>query len=92
MSQDAEAVGVKVTYVSSEAKMVNITGQYRDGEYWRSADYAFRMNGSTAVLKTIDPEDVYSVPKAKAARDKVRETVADLPFVQAVQMFPEVDA
>ena len=89
MSRDADAIGVEVSYRDAEPKTVSVTGRYRDGEFRRADDYTFRMNGSTAVLKTIDADGTYSVQIAEAARDAVRETVADLPFVQAVQMFPE---
>ena len=94
MSRDADAIGVEVSYRDAEPQVVNATGRYPDGEYLRSDDYTFRMKGSTAVLKTIEAEGTtgYSVQQAKPARDAVRDTVADLPFVQAVQMFPEVDA
>ena len=92
MSIDADAHGVEVSYRDADAQTVSVTGRYRDREFRRAADYTFRMNGSTAVLKTVDADGTYSVQQAKPARDAVREAVADLPFVQAVQMFPEVDA
>ena len=92
MSRDADAHGVEVSYRDAEPQTVTVTGRYPDGEYRRVDGYTFRMNGSTAVLKTIDADGTYSVQQAKPARDAVREAVADLPFVQAVQMFPEVDA
>jgi len=45
------------------------------------------MDGSTAVLTHINPEDAgYQVRLADDERDAVREAVADLPFVQAVVM------
>ena len=89
---EADAHGVEVSYRDAEPQTVTVTGRYPDGEYRRMNDYTFRMNGSTAVLKTIDADGTYSVQQAKPARDAFRDTVADLPFVQAVQMFPEVDA
>ena len=92
MSRDADAHGVEVSYLDAEPRTVSVTGRYRDGDYRRAADYTFRMNGSTAVLKTIDSDGTYSVQLAEPARDAVREAVAGLPFVQAVRMFPEVDA
>ena len=87
--RSADAIGVEVTYKDSKPQLVSVTGRYADGEYRRTADYTFRMDGSTAVLKTIDADGPYSVQAAESARDAVRETVADLPFVQGVSMFPE---
>ncbi len=78
---------VRVNYRGSRPELITLTGWHRDGEYKRTADYKFRMDGSTAVLTHINPEDAgYQVRLAEDERDAVRKAVADLPFVQAVAM------
>ena len=84
---------VRVNYHGSSPKLITLTAWHRDGEYKRTADYKFRMDGSTAVLTHINPDDAgYQVRLAEDERDAVRATVADLPFVQAVMMVGGDDA
>ena len=84
---------IRVNYHGSRPKIITLTGYHRDGEFKRKADYKFRMDGATAVLTYIDPEDAgYQVQLADDERDAVREAVADLPFVQAVVMVGGDDA
>lgn len=83
----------EVKYREAEATVVTITGYHYDGNSKATAEYTFRMEGGTAVLKTIAPDDgIYHVSLANDAQAAVKQAVADLPFVQAVVMFPEVDA
>ena len=92
-TREPRAHGVEVTYRDAEPRTLTVAGDYPDGEYRHEAHYTFRMEGATAVLKTIDAGGgSYNVQMAEGAREAVRDEVAALPFVQAVEMFPEVSA
>jgi predicted adenine nucleotide alpha hydrolase (AANH) superfamily ATPase len=82
----------EVKYMEAEPTIVTITGYYYDGNSRATAEYIFRMEGGTAVLKTIAQDGIYHISAAKDGQAAVKQAVADLPFVQAVIMFPEVDA
>jgi epoxyqueuosine reductase QueG len=82
---------VTVTYRDSKARKVDVKTTRYNGGYAYHTVYKFSMDGSTAVLKRVDPDgEEYDVhhDTAQLAADAAR----DLPFVQAVAMFPEVDA
>lgn len=81
-----------VTYRDGDPHRITVTGWHRDGEFKRRTECTFRVHGTTAVLTHIKPDDdSYQVQLARSERDAVRETVAELPQVQAVSMFTEVD-
>jgi len=85
---DTEARNINVKYRNAEPYKIQLLGWHRDGEYKRKTDYTFKLDGSTAVLTHIKPNDgSYQVQLADEERAVVKETVADLPFVQGVVMF-----
>jgi len=88
-TREADARNIDVRYRNGNAALITVHGTYPDGEYRHKSEYTFRMDGSTAVLKKIDTDGVYSVRAAEPARAAVREAIEELPFVQAVSMFPE---
>jgi len=50
------------------------------------------MDGSTAVLASIDPDsDTFPVQRNADTARLARNAVCDLPFVQGVVMFPRVE-
>ena len=88
MSEHVGTYDTRVTYRDAAPKNITITGYHRDGEYKRKTEYRFTMDGSTAVLTHVDPEDAgYQVRLAEDERHAVEAAVGDLPFVQAVAMF-----
>jgi hypothetical protein len=75
-----------VTYSNSEARSIKVVTQhFVDG--WYMTTFEFRMTGSTAVLfKIRPPGSTIDLEQSKPAWNQARETVKELPFVQAVEM------
>ena len=92
MSREPDARSPTVTYANAEPSRINITVARWEGDMRYADEYTFRMDGSTAVLKSIKPDaDYYHVQDSHAQRTAAAEAVEALPFVQAVSLFPEVD-
>jgi hypothetical protein len=84
--QDATISDCTATFNNSEAQTITVkTRHYVDGLL--RTEFEFRMVASTAVLHKITPPDQsLNLKQNKPAWNKARETVEDLPFVQAVEM------
>ena len=90
---DAETTTVTVTRRDNEAKKVEVDTRRRSSEYTYYTTYTFNMDGSTAVLGTIEPDgEKFNVQGNADTARLARNAVCDLPFVQAVVMFPQVEA
>ena len=85
---DAETTNVEVTYHEAEPQRIQVETRRRGGEFTYYTTYTFTMEGATADLVGIDPEDGdgYAVKANECTRDAARESVANLPFVQGVVM------
>lgn len=88
---DPDVGDVTVTYRDSEARKVDVKTTHYEGGYSYHMVYKFTMDGSTAVLKRIDPDGEEYIIRDDTPR-LAAGAVRDLPFVQAVAMFPEINA
>ena len=76
----------------NEAKKVEVKTRRRESEYTYYVTFTFTMDGSSAVLSMIDPDsDKFRVQANADTARLARNAVCDLPFVQGVVMFPEVE-
>ena len=90
---DAEATTVTVTRRDNDPKKVEVDTRRRGSEYTYYTTYTFNMDGATAVLSMIEPDgEQFNVQGNADTARLARNAVCDLPFVQAVEMFPEVSA
>ena len=90
MSREPDARSPTVTYANAEPSRINITVARWEGDMRYADEYTFKMEGSTAVLKTIKPDaEYYHVQSSQAQRQAAAEAVGELPFVQAVAMFDD---
>jgi len=81
---------VNVEYRDAEPKSVTVRTQRRGSQYTHHPEYTFGMDGSTAVLRSIDADgDSYPVQSNAGTRAAARDAAADLPFVQGVVMFDD---
>ena len=92
MSRDPEARSPTVSYNDAEPQFIELSVVRWSGDNRYSDDYKFRMDGSTAVLTSIEPDcGRYNVISTEDCRAAAAEAVEALPFVQAVSLFPEGD-
>jgi len=89
---DAGVGDVVVTYRNNEPARIEVTTDRWRNDYNYRQTYVFNMDGSTAVLASIDPDsDTFPVQRNADTARLARNAVCDLPFVQGVVMFPEVE-
>jgi len=88
---DYDVCDVTVTFRKNEPRKITAkTARYKGG-YAYHDEFMFKMDGSTAVLKQIDPDGEEFMVQANADTARLaRNAVCDLPFVQGVVMFPEL--
>ena len=89
---DADVCDVTVTYRENKAQKLTVkTARYKGG-YAYHDEFKFTMDGSTAVLKRIEPDGEEFMVQANSDTARLaRNAVCDLPFVQGVVMFPRVE-
>ena len=85
---EPRTTNVTVGYTDSEPTSITLKTRRFESECSYAQEYGFKMDGSTAVLVSIEGDnDRYNVPANSETRALAAETVKDLPFVQGVVMF-----
>ena len=85
---EPRTTNVTVGYPDSEPTSITVKTRRFESECSYAQEYGFKMDGSTAVLVSIEGDsERYNVPANSETRALAAETVKDLPFVQGVVMF-----
>lgn len=86
--REPTTLNVEVTYQNSEPTRFTIKTKRWESEYQYRQTYGFKMDGGTAVLKSVSGDgDSYPVAANEGTRKEAALTAENLPFVQAVVMF-----
>ena len=87
---DPDVSDVTVKYRDAEPERVTVETSRWSSDYCYRQEYAFKMEGSSAVLAAVEGDgDSYPVRANAGTRAAARDAVADLPFVQGVVMFDD---
>jgi len=77
--------GIEVTFKHGEVTKIELTVRHLVDD-WFETDYRFKMDGSTAVLRSVYPEgDGYHIRQNRAALEHAMAEVENLPVVEAVE-------
>ena len=88
MPKEPRSKGVEVQYHDNKPTELTARTRRYSREFQYDQEYRFKMDGSTAVLVSIEGDsERYNVPANSETRALAAETVEDLPFVQGVVMF-----
>jgi hypothetical protein len=91
MSKEPDTHSIDVQYTDAEPNYLTVPVVYDTGTGSFREEYKFKMDGSTAVFWSIQPDgNSYPWQGGKDRREAAAEAVEALPFVQAVAM-PGVD-
>ena len=87
MSKKPEAQGIDVQYSDAKPTYLTVPVAYDVGRGSLREAYKFKMDGSTAVFWSIEPNGgSYGWQGATERRKAAADAVSKLPFVQAVAM------